>query len=84
MVCVVNGVKYVCKSRDVNCKTHNSGVYVCGVGSEPFYGELKEIIMMQYLERCRAVLLRCKWFDTEPRKKQLKVLQNITSVYVNA
>ena len=36
MACVVKGVKYVCKSRDVNRKTQNSGVYVCGVGSDPF------------------------------------------------
>ena len=82
--CVVNGVKYVCKNRDVNRKTQNSRVYVCGIGSEPFYSELEEVIVMQYLERCRAVLFCYKWFDTDPKKKRLKVIQNITSVYVNA
>ena len=84
MARVVNGVKYVCKSRDVNRKTQNIGLYVSSIGAEPFYDELEEIIVMQYLKRYHAVLFRCKWFNTDPRKELLKVVQNIRSVYVNA
>ena len=51
---------------------------------EDFYDELEEIIVMQYLKRYHAVLFRCKWFNTDPRKELLKVVQNIRSVYVNA
>ena len=58
-------------------------MYVSGIGVEPFYSELEEIIVMQYLEKCQEVLFRCKWFDTDPRKKWLKFVENITSVYVN-
>lgn len=38
--CMVNGVKFVGRSRDVLCKTQNSGVYVPGEGDGDFYGQL--------------------------------------------
>ena len=58
-------------------------MYVSGIGVEPFYGKLEEIIVTQYLEKCCTILFHCKWFDTDPTKKRLRVMKNITSVYVN-
>ena len=82
--CAVNGVKYVCRERDANRKTQNSGVFVPGSEATPFYGVLEEVLVIQYVYGCNAIIMRCKWYDTDSRKKRLKVVNNITSIYVNA
>ena len=82
--CVVNGVKFVCQERDANRKTQNSGVFVAGSEATPFYGVLKEVLVIQYAYGCNAILMRCKWYDTDSRKKRLKVINNISSIYTNA
>ena len=68
--CVVNGVKFVCQERDANRKTQNSGVFVAGSEATPFYGVLKEVLVIQYAYGCNAILMRCKWYDTDSRKKR--------------
>ena len=80
--CVVNGIKFVCYARDINRTTQNSGVHVPGIDDQSFYGELQNVLVLQYLFNCHAVF-RCKWFDTDLRKKRIKRIQNITSIYVN-
>ena len=82
--CAVNGVKYVCRERDANRKTQNSGVFVPGSEATPFYGVLEEVLVIQYVYGCNAIIMRCKCYDTDSRKKRLKVVNNITSIYVNA
>ena len=58
--CVVNGVKFTVTDRDTNRTTQNSGVYVSGTNDEPFYGELQQVLDLQYIRECSVVLMKCK------------------------
>ena len=81
--CVVNGVKFVTTARDANRKTQSSGVYVAGVDGDGFYGQLEEVLVMHYTLGS-VIIMRCRWFDTDNRKKRKKVIHNITSIYTGA
>ena len=35
------------------------------------------------MEAYSVVLFKCKWFDTNPKKKKIKVEKNITSIAIN-
>ncbi|KAF5791937.1 hypothetical protein HanXRQr2_Chr09g0400431 [Helianthus annuus] len=65
--CIVNGVRFVVHSCDVQRATQNSGVFSIGedgIPFYPFYGQLEEIIELNYLDGYSVVLFRCKWFKT--------------------
>ena len=49
-----------------------------------FYGRLEEILQFSYIFGRRVLLFKCKWFDTDPRKKRVLKDKNITSVFTNA
>ncbi|KAJ9538028.1 hypothetical protein OSB04_030761 [Centaurea solstitialis] len=82
--CVVNGVRFVVHSRDIRRTTQNSGVAVPGTDGFMFYGQLEDIIEIRYLSGYSVVLFRCKWFNTDPRKKRCTTKNNITSISVNS
>ncbi|KAJ9552527.1 hypothetical protein OSB04_016572 [Centaurea solstitialis] len=82
--CVVNGVRFVVHSRDIRRTTQNSGVAVPGTYGFMFYGQLEDIIEIRYLSGYSVVLFRCKWFNTDPRKKRCITKNNITSISVNS
>ncbi|KAD7478319.1 hypothetical protein E3N88_01455 [Mikania micrantha] len=52
--CIVNGVRFVVHNRDVRRTTQNSGVVTIGEDKTPFYGQLEEIIEMNYLHATQA------------------------------
>jgi hypothetical protein len=62
--CIVNGVRFVARTRDDGRTTQNSGVVSIGEDDTPFYGQLEDIIELNYLSGYSVVLFRCKWFDT--------------------
>ena len=81
---MVNGVKFVCWERNANRKTQKFGLFVAWSEATPFYGVLEEVLVIQYAYGCNAIRMRCKWYNTDSRKKRLKVINNITSIYANA
>lgn len=82
--CVINGVKWLTYGRDSRRKTQNSGVSVPGTEENTFYGRLEEILEFSYIMGRRIILFKCKWFDTDPRKKRVINDKNITSIFINA
>ncbi|KAJ9547179.1 LOW QUALITY PROTEIN: hypothetical protein OSB04_019722 [Centaurea solstitialis] len=80
----VNGVRFVVHSRDIRRTTQNSGVAVPGTDGFMFYGQLEDIIEIRYLSGYSVVLFRCKWFNTDSRKKRCITKNNITSISVNS
>jgi hypothetical protein len=62
--CIVNGVRFVVHRRDVRRTTQNSGVVSIGEDGTPFYGQLEDIIELNYIGGYSVVLFRCKWFNT--------------------
>ena len=62
--------------------TQNSGISVPGTDGNIFYGRLEEIQELNYMDTYSVVLFKCKWFDTNPRKKKIIVEKNITSIAI--
>lgn len=65
-------------NRDFHRTTQNSGVSSTGHDGEKYYGQLEEILELNYLGGCKVVLFRCKWFKTD--KKHCVTKNNITSI----
>ena len=82
--CVINGVKWLTYARDYRWKTQNSGVSRVGMEENTFYGHLDEILEFSYIFRNQVLLFRCKWFDTDPKKKRLLTYKNITSIFIKS
>ena len=76
--CIVNGVRFVVHSRDLNRTTQNSGVSTTDADGRPYYGVLEEILELCYLGGRKVVLFRCKWFKTD--KQGCLTKDNITSI----
>ncbi|KAD5508306.1 hypothetical protein E3N88_16009 [Mikania micrantha] len=66
--CIVNGVRFVVHSRDVRRTTQNSGVVTIGEYGTHFYGQLDEIIELNYVNSYSVVVFRCKWFNTSGKR----------------
>ncbi|XP_060959377.1 uncharacterized protein LOC133030600 [Cannabis sativa] len=81
--CIVNGVRFVVHSRDKDRNTQNSGVSVAGTEGFDYFGQLEEILHLSFSGAYSIVLFRCKWFNTDPRKKKIIIENNITSINVS-
>ncbi|XP_073123839.1 uncharacterized protein [Henckelia pumila] len=81
---IINGVKFLVEQRDVRRTTQNSGILVPGVGGQNFYGVLQEVIELSNLKDCTVLVFKCKWFDTDPRKRRIQVDKIFTSIYTGA
>ncbi|KAM0066461.1 hypothetical protein Hdeb2414_s0002g00049331 [Helianthus debilis subsp. tardiflorus] len=79
--CIVNGVRFVVHSRDVQRATQSSGIFSIGEDSTPFYGQLEEVLELNYLDGYSAVLFRCKWFKTSGKGRRTK--NNIVSIDIS-
>lgn len=78
----VNGFKFRTTNRDADLKTQNNGVYVAAetmsyassrdsnprTGTVPYYGNLLEVIELNYYEVFKVVLFKCKWADTRTER----------------
>ena len=81
--CIANGVRFHTKDRDSRRTTQNSGVMVPGgdeTGQIFFYGELHEIIRLQYICMKAVVLFKCEWYDTSLRKNRINIVDGFTSI----
>lgn len=81
--CIANGVRFHSKDRDSHRITQNSGVMVSGddeSGQINFYGELHEIIKLQYIKMKTVNLFKCQWYDTSSRKHRISVTDGFTSI----
>lgn len=78
----VNGFKFRATEREANLKTQNSGVYVAAetmsyassrdsnprTGTVSYYGNLIEVMELNYYEVFKVVLFKCKWMDTRTER----------------
>ncbi|KAL6345885.1 hypothetical protein AAG906_020467 [Vitis piasezkii] len=80
--CVVNGIRFHIKDRDDRHTTQNSGVLVSGDHYEDmidFYGVLPNVVVLDYIFNNQVVLFKCEWFDTDPNKRDCKMMQTTTN-----
>lgn len=78
----INGCKFRTTEREANLKTQNSDVYVAAetmsyasscdpnprTGIVPYYGNLTEVIELNYYEVFKVVLFKCTWADTRTER----------------
>ena len=80
---IVNGVKFLVKSRDDNRKTQNCGVTALGTHNgveEDYYGYVDEVLDFSFIKGYRVILFKCIWFDTDRRRKHVKFEPHFISV----
>ncbi|KAG8367592.1 hypothetical protein BUALT_Bualt16G0088400 [Buddleja alternifolia] len=70
--CIVNGLRFHTKQREMNKKTQNSGVVVKveeELGFRDYYGVLTDITQLDYLGNHHVVLFKCDWFEGKSVQK---------------
>ena len=85
--CVVTEIKFQIKNQDVSHKTQNSGVYVRSMHQNEeinFYGAILEILEFHYIEGCRAIMFKCKWFEIESKNRRMQHDYNILSINISS
>lgn len=63
---ILNGFKFRTKDSEKTLKTQNSGVTVRGdefTGYADYYGIIKNILEVSYLENNSVILFKCDWFE---------------------
>jgi hypothetical protein len=60
---VVNGKLFRMLAHDVGRTTQNSGVCVPTVKGEMYYGQLTDIVEVEYYDKTTYVLFKCNWAD---------------------
>ncbi|XP_062086482.1 uncharacterized protein LOC133792589 [Humulus lupulus] len=78
--CIVNGVRFMSTKRDLKRSTQNSGVFVAGTEDFNYYGILEEVLKLTFTGTYSVTLFKCKWFNTDPRRKKIIIENNITSI----
>ena len=66
--------------RDSKRTTQNSGIFVSGTEEFNYYGILEEIVKLTFSGAYSVTLFKCKWFNTDPRRKKVIIENNITSI----
>lgn len=76
---VINGYRFHTKKRDSKCTTQNSGVFLTAlttsfasskdenpiIGDVSYYGQIEEIIELDYWGSFTVVLFRCTWYHDD-------------------
>jgi len=60
---VVNGKLFCTLAHDVGRRTQNNGVCVPTVECETYYGQLTDVVEVEYYDRTTYVLFKCNWAD---------------------
>ncbi|KAM6567672.1 hypothetical protein CsatA_026800 [Cannabis sativa] len=81
--CIVNGVRFMATKRDEKRSTQNSGVFVAGTEGFNYYGTLTEVLKLTFTGVYSVTLFKCKWYNTNPRRKKIIVENLITSINVS-
>jgi hypothetical protein len=58
---VVNGKLFCMLAHDVGRRTQNSGICVPTVEGETYYGQLTDIVEVDYYDRTTYVIFKCNW-----------------------
>lgn len=69
--CMVNGVRFHTRERDVLRKTQNNGLVVEGMHknkSIEYFGFLRSVIELTYIGDYKVILFQCEWFDMGSKK----------------
>jgi hypothetical protein len=69
---VVSGKLFHTLAFDVRKRTQNNGVCVPTVDGDTYFEKLIEVIEVEYFDRTKYVLFKCKWVDST-RDKGYKV-----------
>ncbi|CAH9088444.1 unnamed protein product [Cuscuta europaea] len=79
--CIVNGVRFRCKERDDKFKTQCSGVCTRDDHSDNiYYGVLHEILELDFILGKKVFMFRCKWYNTDPKRKTMVVNHELTFI----
>ncbi|XP_060961844.1 uncharacterized protein LOC133032042 [Cannabis sativa] len=81
--CIVNGVRFMATKQDEKRSTQNSGVFVAGTEGFNYYGTLTEVLKLTFTGVYSVTLFKCKWYNTNPRRKKTIVEKLITSINVS-
>ncbi|KAL5714360.1 hypothetical protein ACHQM5_016333 [Ranunculus cassubicifolius] len=84
--CIVNGIRFHTKDREIKLRTQNSGVVVMGEHQTQeidFYGVLKDILQLKYVDNKHVFLFKCDWYDVGNKKTGIREDQHFTSVNVS-
>ncbi|KAM6542647.1 hypothetical protein CsatB_007094 [Cannabis sativa] len=81
--CIVNGVRFMATKRDEKRSTQNSGVFVAGTEGFNYYGTLTEVLKLTFTGVYSITLFKCKWYNTNPRRKKTIVENLISSINVS-
>ena len=78
-LCSVNGVDFVCESRDACLKTQNSGIMAMDPKSD-LYGVLEAVIELIYANGMKVYLFKCRWFNSNLLGGTTKIDHGLISV----
>ncbi|XP_042952408.1 uncharacterized protein LOC122289468 isoform X2 [Carya illinoinensis] len=81
--CIMNGIRFHTKHREMNRRTQNSGVLVTSEHQSAmidFYGVLNDIVELRYMGWRRVWLFSCDWFDVSDTIRGIHVSEHVTSV----
>ncbi|XP_070021633.1 uncharacterized protein [Nicotiana sylvestris] len=77
---LINGYRFRVKDYEKGLRTQNCGVVVVGETDEEnknidYYGELTDILELQFIGGGRIALFRCTWFDVYDQEKGVKIYE---------
>ena len=82
--CIANDIQFLIYNQDSRCMTQNSGVSILGTEGNTFHGQLEDVLEVTYLNDFLVILFKCKWFNTDPSRKRIKIDNNITSINISS
>ena len=85
--CVIEGIRFHTKERELHRKTQNSGVLVEGVyegnNELKFYGVIKDIVELSYGINKDVLLFKYDWWDAGNNKIGIRTDAQFTSINVS-
>ncbi|WMV14309.1 hypothetical protein MTR67_007694 [Solanum verrucosum] len=75
---IINGYRFHVQDYDKGLRTQNCGIVVAGETDEEgkiidYYGDLTDILELQFIGGRRLVLFRCMWFDVYDNERGVKM-----------
>ncbi|KAH0698842.1 hypothetical protein KY284_013057 [Solanum tuberosum] len=75
---IINGYRFHVQDYDNGLRTQNCGIVVAGETDEEgkiidYYGDLTDILELQFIGGRRLVLFRCMWFDVYDNERGVKM-----------
>ncbi|XP_039063901.1 uncharacterized protein LOC120208797 [Hibiscus syriacus] len=83
---IVNGVRFHTIKRGSSRRTQNSGVLVHGVHNSKetdFYGQLTDIIQLDYCNGNKVFMFECDWWNVGDKKNGIRTNGDLISVNVS-